>query len=83
MFSRFIDLLLGRVDLAKKAAENPERLDYSKSVVDLLKVLNMPSDFNSRARLARQFGMVETYKGTEAQNIWLHDQLKSRYAARG
>ena len=45
------------------------------SVVDYLKSINQPSDFNSRKKLAEQLG-IKGYKGTESQNIQLLKLLR-------
>lgn len=44
------------------------------SIVDFLKSLGLPSDFNSRADLAKQYG-ITNYTGTAAQNIQLLNTL--------
>ncbi len=46
------------------------------SVVDYLKSLGQPSDFNSRAQLAQQYG-ITNYSGTAEQNTQLLNLLRS------
>jgi hypothetical protein len=52
---------------------------YDKnSVVDTMKFLGMPSDFNSRKkRYEREYG--GNYTGTAAQNIKMNKDLQKRY----
>lgn len=60
---------------ATKAAKSTKKT-YT-SVVDYLKDHNMPSDFTSRAKLARQFG-IKNYSGSAAQNMKLLELLQKK-----
>lgn len=45
------------------------------SIVDYLKSINKPSDFNSRVKYAKQYG-IANYIGTESQNLRLLDLMR-------
>jgi hypothetical protein len=64
--------------LAAKAKTTKEKLDWKKSVVDLLKLLGMKSDLKSRRQYAVALGFPED-KLAEMPNVqfntWLHGQL--------
>lgn len=62
-------------ELDKMAASAGEKLDWRHSIVDLLKLVQMDSGIQNRARLANEFGYRGKYIGTADQNIWLHKQV--------
>jgi hypothetical protein len=67
--------------LTKRAAQNPEHLDWQNSIVDLLKLLNLDSSLEARAHLANELGFSGTYTGTADENIWLHNKVMQRITA--
>ncbi len=72
--------------LTQKAKATREKLDWKKSVVDLLKVLGMKSDLKSRRQYAIALGFPEDKIADmpSAQfNTWLHGQLMSSMAHNG
>ncbi len=65
-----------------KAAENPEDLDWRRSIVDLMKLLDLDSSYAHRKELAAEMG-IEGYHGSEEQNIELHKIVLAKLAANG
>lgn len=61
--------------LTERAAQKREQLNWSTSIVDLLKVLDMNWSIESRRRLASALGYEGHYTGTAEQNIWLHGKV--------
>lgn len=61
---------------AKPSTSKPSNSTYTgDSVVDYLKSIKQPSDFASRAKLAKQHG-IANYKGTTSQNTTLLNKLR-------
>lgn len=59
-----------------------DRLNWRTSIVDLMKLLNIDSDYESRKALAIEMGR-EDYSGTAEDNIWLHKRVMNEIAANG
>ena len=69
--------------LTKLAAENKEKLDWRKSIVDLMKLLNLDSSFGARKELAKELGYTGDMNNSASMNIWLHKQVMQKLAANG
>ncbi len=70
--------------LEKRAAANPQKLNWRTSIVDLLKLLEIDSGFASRKELATELGCPADLMGDSAKmNIWLHKTVLARIAANG
>jgi hypothetical protein len=65
----------------RKADASGEDLSVHESVVDILKALGQPSDLGHRRNLALEWGR-HNYSGTAEENIWLHQEILRRVAAR-
>ena len=59
-----------------------DRLNWSTSIVDLLKLINVDSDYASRKALASELGR-EDYEGSAEDNVWLHRRTMRELAAHG
>jgi hypothetical protein len=53
---------------------NKERLDWQKSIVDLMKLLNLDSSLAARKELADELHYKGDKNDTASMNIWLHKQ---------
>jgi hypothetical protein len=70
--------------LEKMAEENPAELNWKKSIVDLLKLLGIDSDYESRVELAKELGCPEDKMGDSAEmNTWLHKAVLVEIAENG
>ena len=70
--------------LEKRAAANPEKLNWRTSIVDLLKLLDIDSSLQARKELATELGAPAAVMGDSAQmNMWLHKAVLQRIAANG
>jgi hypothetical protein len=69
--------------LTKLASENKEKLDWRKSIVDLMKLLNLDSGLSSRKELAKELGYTGDMNDSASMNIWLHKQVMQKLAANG
>jgi hypothetical protein len=67
-------------DLAGKAGQ---KLDWRKSIVDLMKLLNLDSGLGSRKELAKELGYTGDMNDSASMNIWLHKQVMQKLAANG
>jgi hypothetical protein len=70
--------------LEKRAAANPQKLNWRTSIVDLLKLLDIDSSFAARKELATELGCPANLMGDSAQmNMWLHKTVLAKIAANG
>jgi hypothetical protein len=69
--------------LTKLAANNKEKLDWQKSIVDLMKLLNLDSSFAARKQLASELHYSGDTNDSASMNIWLHKQMMAKLAANG
>ena len=69
--------------LSKLAAETKEKLDWRKSIVDLMKLLKLDSSFGARKELAKELGYSGDIEHSASMNIWLHKQVMQKLAANG
>ena len=69
--------------LSKLAAESKEKLDWRKSIVDLMKLLKLDSSFGARKELAKELGYTGDPNDSASMNIWLHKQVMQKLAANG
>ena len=65
------------------AAKNPEKLDWRRSIVDLMKLLNLNSSFSARKELAKELGYTGDSNDSATMNVWLHKQVMQKLAANG
>lgn len=71
-------------DLEKKAAANPQKLNWRTSIVDLLKLLDLDSSLTARKELANELGCPGDLMGDSAKmNMWLHKTVLAKIAANG
>jgi hypothetical protein len=69
--------------MTKLAAANKEKLDWRKSIVDLMKLLNLDSGLGARKELAKELGYTGDMNDSATMNIWLHKQVMQKLAANG
>ena len=70
--------------LEKLAADNPQKLNWKTSIVDLLKLLDIDSGFAARKELAKELNAPTAVMGDSASmNIWLHKTVLAKIAANG
>jgi hypothetical protein len=82
--SRPVALVDVVAQLERRAAANPQKLNWRTSIVDLLKLLEIDSSFGARKELATELGCPAELMGDSAKmNIWLHKTVLARIAANG
>jgi hypothetical protein len=69
--------------IAKVAAGQREKYDWQKSIVDLMKLLNLDSSLNARKELAKELGYTSALDGSAEMNVWLHKQVMTKLAETG
>ncbi len=69
------------LDAAVKAQS--EKLDWRKSIVDLMKALKLDSSLSARQSLAKELGYTGDMHDSAKMNIWLHKQVIAKLAANG
>ena len=59
-----------------------DRLNWRTSIVDLMKLLGIDSDYESRKALAQELGRSD-YSGSAEDNVWLHRQVMNELSRNG
>jgi hypothetical protein len=70
-------------NLNDMAAKNPEKLDWKRSIVDLMKLVGMDSSFAARKELAKDLNYTGDMNDSASMNIWLHKQVLKKLAENG
>jgi 3-oxoacyl-ACP reductase-like protein len=65
------------------AAKNPEKLDWKKSIVDLLKLVDMDSSLSARKQLATELHYSGDQNDSATMNVWLHQQVLRQLSEHG
>ncbi len=74
----------GLLDLRDR--EQSEELDWRRSIVDFMKLLELDTSYGSRKELALELGYKQIdidLKGSAEMNIWLHQQVMKKLAENG
>jgi hypothetical protein len=74
------------VDVVKKLEQLSvgKALDWKVSIVDLLKLLDMDSSYESRVDLAKELGCPpELMHDSAKMNVWLHKTVLRKLAENG
>ncbi len=69
------------LDALAKASK--EKFDWRKSIVDLMKLLNLDSSLASRQELAKELGYTGSMSDSAKMNVWLHKQVMTKLAENG
>jgi hypothetical protein len=65
------------------AARSSEKLDWRRSIVDLMKLLNLDSSLAARKELAQELNFSGDTNDSASMNIWLHKQVMTKLAENG
>jgi hypothetical protein len=65
------------------AAKNPEKLDWRKSIVDLMKLVGIDSSLAARKQLATELHYPGDEKDSATMNVWLHKEVIKKIAENG
>jgi Domain of unknown function (DUF3597) len=69
--------------LTKLADRNRERLDWRRSIVDLMKLLDLDSSLAARKQLAQELRYNGDMGDSSSMNVWLHKQVMQKLAENG
>jgi len=69
--------------LTRLAGQNKEKLDWRRSIVDLLKLLKLDSSLSARMELAKELHYTGNTNDSAAMNVWLHKQVMIKLAENG
>ena len=65
------------------ATKNSEKLDWKKSIVDLLKLVDMDSSLSARKQLATELHYSGDENDSATMNVWLHKQVLREMSEHG
>ena len=73
-----------RIDVENSLDSMPgsDRLNWRTSIVDLMKLIGVDSDYESRKALAQELGRPE-YSGSAEDNVWLHRRTMRELSQHG
>ncbi|MEM5386256.1 DUF3597 domain-containing protein [Paraburkholderia phymatum] len=69
--------------LTSLADQNPEKLNWRTSIVDLMKLLGLDSSLAARKQLAEELKYSGDTNDSASMNIWLHKQVMTKLAENG
>ena len=69
--------------LDKLAKEAGEKLDWRRSIVDLMKLVKLDSGLAARKTLAKELNYAGDTKDSATMNMWLHKQVMAKLAQNG
>jgi 3-oxoacyl-ACP reductase-like protein len=77
----------GSVDVASildaAVKKNGQKLDWKRSIVDLLKALDLDSSLSARKELAGELGYTGDTSDSATMNIWLHKAVIKKLSENG
>jgi 3-oxoacyl-ACP reductase-like protein len=65
------------------AAKNSEKLDWRKSIVDLMKLVDMDSSLSARKELAKELNYSGDTSDSAKMNVWLHKEVIRKISENG
>lgn len=78
---------MGDVDVTKLLdglnTESSQKLDWRRSIVDLVKLLGLDSSLDARKQLAQELHYSGDTQDSASMNVWLHREVMSKLAANG
>jgi hypothetical protein len=69
--------------LDSAVAASGQKLDWRKSIVDLMKALKLDSSLPARQELAKELHYSGDTRDTAKMNVWLHGQVMKQLAENG
>lgn len=69
--------------LDQAVAKSGQKLDWKRSIVDLMKALNLDSSLSARKELAQELKYTGNINDSAAMNIWLHKAVMKKLAENG
>jgi hypothetical protein len=69
--------------LTSLAGQKKEKLDWRKSIVDLMKLLDLDSSLSARKQLAQELHYSGDMNDSASMNVWLHKQVMIKLAENG
>jgi Domain of unknown function (DUF3597) len=64
-------------------ARNSEKLDWKKSIIDLMKLVDMDSSLSVRKQLATELHYPGNQNDSATMNVWLHKQVLRQLSEHG
>ena len=65
------------------AAAHPEKLDWKRSIVDLMKLIGMDSSLSDRKELAKELEYSGDFGDSAKMNVWLHKKVIQKISENG
>jgi hypothetical protein len=69
--------------LNKLKSQKHANLDWERSIVDLMKLLDLDSSLHARQELAKELHYTGDMNDSASMNIWLHKQVMTKLAENG
>lgn len=69
--------------LAQAVAAKGQKLDWKRSIVDLMKALDLDSSLTARKELAKELHYTGDTNDSATMNVWLHKALMKKLAEHG
>jgi hypothetical protein len=69
--------------LSQLANQNKEKLDWRRSIVDLMKLLKLDSSLSARKELAKELNYTGDMDDSARMNVWLQKQVMVKLGENG
>lgn len=69
--------------LIELTSKKGQKLDWRRSIVDLMKLLDLDSSLEARKELAKELNYSGDTSDSATMNIWLHKQVMRKVAENG
>lgn len=69
--------------LTARASQKKEKLDWRRSIVDLMKLLDLDSSLTARKQLAKELNYTGDMNDSAGMNVWLHKQVMIKLSQNG
>lgn len=69
--------------LNQLAEQNPQKLNWKTSIVDVMKLVGIDSSLENRKELARELGYSADMSDSASMNIWLHKRVMQELEKNG
>ena len=69
--------------LSHLAEQNPQKLNYQTSIVDLMKLLGLDSSIEARKTLAGELHYTGSTDDSASMNTWLHKEVMTKLEENG
>jgi hypothetical protein len=69
--------------LDKLSSQTGEKLDWRRSIVNLIKLINLDSSIHARTQLAKELNYTGNTSDSASMNLWVQKEVMTKLAQNG